>query len=355
MDVHTINLQCPINKLGYGVAGTNIFLELSKLVNVNLYPIGNVEFDNNNRTVIANAVHRGILAPQFDAPSVKIYHQFSMAERIGKGLHIGFPFFELDQFKDYECRHLEGCDKICVSSKWAKDIIWDKINGISNDDIHVVPLGVDRTIFQPRPYNKSSSEFVFICVGKWEKRKCQDEVILAFRKAFGNKVNVELRLYCTNPFIKDDSYWRNTVGSAQNIKIMERLNTQEELAIEMAKADCLVGPSRAEAWNLELLEAMSCGLQVITTNYSGHTEFCTAENAYLLNFTDFEVAADGVFFKNEVGRWGKFDANMGSQLVDYMREAYNNKGKINQAGIDTANKFTWKNSAEKLLEATCKI
>lgn len=354
MAIHSINLQAPINKLGYGVAGTNIYLELAKLADINLYPIGGMDYDIKHQNSIAYGVNKGILTPNFTAPSVKIYHQFDLASRIGKGCHVGFPFFELDTFKDNERRHIDGCDKLFVSSEWAKRIVYENTHQ-DKRNVHVVPLGVDRTVFQPRPYNKNSNEFVFICVGKWEKRKCQDEVIIAFQRAFGNKLNVKLKLFCTNPFIKDDSYWRNVAGGRPNIKIMDRLATQEDLAEEMSKADCLVGPSLAEAWNLELLEAMSCGLQVITTNYSGHTEFCTTENAYLLNFTDFEVAHDGVFFKNEIGRWGKFDTRMRDTLVDYMKEAYAQKGKINEAGIATANKFTWKYSAEMLLENTCKI
>ena len=47
-------------------------------------------------------------------------------------------------------------------------------------------------------------------------------------------------------------------------------------------ADCGLFPARAEGWNLELLEMMACGKQVIATNYSAHTEFCTKENSILI-------------------------------------------------------------------------
>ena len=54
----------------------------------------------------------------------------------------------------------------------------------------------------------------------------------------------------------------------------------------MSQVDCGVFPSRAEGRNLELLEMMSAGKHVITTDYSAHTEFCTKDNAGLVPITD---------------------------------------------------------------------
>ena len=41
-----INIISPLNQLGYGVAGLNIVLELNKLLEVSLWPIGQPEIDN---------------------------------------------------------------------------------------------------------------------------------------------------------------------------------------------------------------------------------------------------------------------------------------------------------------------
>ena len=68
-----INLQAPINQLGYGVAGLNILKALYKEgVEVSLFPIGQPQVTNEED---AYAVRRGIrLAQTFDstAPCVKI-------------------------------------------------------------------------------------------------------------------------------------------------------------------------------------------------------------------------------------------------------------------------------------------
>ena len=76
-----MNLMTPINPLGYGVAGLNIFKELVKNIDVTLFPIGPIEVDNQDD---ANLVSQH-MRQTFDhtAPCLKIWHEFSMAERIG--------------------------------------------------------------------------------------------------------------------------------------------------------------------------------------------------------------------------------------------------------------------------------
>ena len=64
---------------------------------------------------------------------------------------------------------------------------------------------------------------------------------------------------------------------------MPRVATQHHVAALLADCDCGVFPSRAEGWNLGLLECMSVGLNVIATNYSAHTEFVEPANCRLVH------------------------------------------------------------------------
>ena len=70
----------------------------------------------------------------------------------------------------------------------------------------------------------------------------------------------------------------------------------------MSKVDVGIFPSRAEGWNLEILELMSCGKHIITTNYSAHTEFCNKENALLVDIDELETAYDGKWFLGSCGK-----------------------------------------------------
>ena len=72
----------------------------------------------------------------------------------------------------------------------------------------------------------------------------------------------------------------------------------------MSKADCGIFPSRAEGWNLDMLEMMALNKSIITTNYSAHTEFCNKDNSFLIDISETEPANDGKWFFGQ-GNWAK--------------------------------------------------
>ena len=101
-----INLQAPINQLGYGVAGLNILKALQKKADVSLFPIGQPQVTNQaDADIVTNAVET---SKRFDAYArcVKIWHQNQMAEGIGSGKFVGFPICELDTFNDLDTHQI---------------------------------------------------------------------------------------------------------------------------------------------------------------------------------------------------------------------------------------------------------
>jgi len=343
-----LNLQAPINQLGYGVAGLNILKALREEgAEVSLFPIGQPQVTNEKD---AHSVREAIsIAQTFDpqAPCVKIWHQNQMAERIGSGKFIGFPIFELDTFNSQEKHHLNSCDEWMVCSNWAKDIIQ---SSVSFKPTHVIPLGVDAKLFPPAPAGQGDKTIFFNC-GKWEIRKGHDILIEAFKRVAEEYDNVELWMMCTNPFNspEEENRWRQLYNHPK-VRLIPRAETQAEVYNIMSQVDCGVFPSRGEGWNLELLEMMAAGKHVITTNYSAHTEFCTQENATLIPITDVEPAFDSKWFFGQ-GNWGKIDdeeVNLLTQEMNLFAETYN--GQQNIAGIETAKKFSWQNTAREIIK-----
>lgn len=354
-----INLTAPINKLGYGVAGNNIALALDrhKDVNVALLPIMNrVEYLNDNdRAKIEYLVEKGRLFHK-DGHSIRLWHQFALAEHVGNGQKIGFPVFELDKFTIYEKHHLEAQDKIFVCSNWAKDILSDELE--YDGSIHVIPLGVNTDIFHFRD-NTDHVDTVFLNIGKWEKRKGHDVLIEAFNRAFEPDDPVMLVMATSNPFLNaeqskkwEDLYKKSKMG--KKVELIGRLDTQEDISRIMSMCDCGVFPSRGEGWNLELLECMACGLTVITTNYSAHTEFCNNQNAYLVDINKLESAYDGIWFHNQ-GNWAHIGDHEIEQFAEYMRYVHKQKQTynklVNHYGVDTSNKFSWENTANQIVRS----
>jgi glycosyltransferase involved in cell wall biosynthesis len=346
-----INLQCPINNLGYGVASFNVLRELYRRdPSVALYPIGQPEIMEDFIQDCLNNIRNFKL----DRPHVKIWHQHDLVTRIGRGRHFGFPIFELTQFDQQELISMSHCDELLVCSEWAKGVV-NKSVGLKTS---VVPLGVDTEIFYPAQVINTEKTIFFNC-GKWEKRKGHDILGECFNKAFTKTDNVELWMMCDNPFIGDkNEEWQKLYkesGLGDKIRLIPRQQHHQDVARLMNMVDCGVFPARAEGWNLELLEMMACGKHVITTNYSAHTEFCTPVNSRLVNTHNLETAFDGVFFDGTKGFWAELAKDQKDVIIEYMRDVHSLKQSgqlgLNQNGIDTANKFTWKNTVDKLLEA----
>ena len=347
-----LNLQTPINNLGYGVAGYNILKELyNRDDSVALYPIGQPEPVED---FVARSMNN-ITNLQLGRPHVKIWHQHDLFQRVGKGKHFGFPIFELTEFDQREKISLNHCDELLVCSKWASEIV-DNQTGIKAS---VVPLGVDTEIFYPNKVSNPNKTIFFNC-GKWEKRKGHDILAECFNKAFTKDDNVELWMMCENPFLKQEQreYWEKlykTSVLSDKVRLIPRQRHHEDVARLMNMVDCGVFPARAEGWNLELLEMMACGKHVIATNYSAHTEFCPPVNSRLVNIEDLETAFDGVFFDGKKGFWAELSCDQKDVVIEYMRDVHKLKQDgllgVNNSGVETASKFSWNNTVDKLLEA----
>ena len=344
-----INLIAPINNLGYGVAGYNITKALSQTGNVALYPIAPPEFtDDIIENAIANQQRLNL-----SSPCIKLWHQNDLSLRIGKGMHIGFPVFELNEFNELEKCSMRHCDKLFCCSKWAKEVIVNSLQ-CNPKNVCVVPLGVDAELFSPQSSGRQTT--VFFNCGKWETRKGHDLLVEMFNGAFEHNDDVELWMMCDNPFLGErNSQWINLYRDSKlgdKIRIIPRQPDHESVHRIMCQTDCGVFPSRAEGWNLELLEMMGCGKQVICTNYSAHTEFCTKENSYLCPIDNLETAFDGLWFHGH-GQWAEIGQNQKEFFIDAMRRIHVQKQSgtdiINNKGIETAKHFSWSNTAQEII------
>ena len=349
----------PICETGYGIVATNQLYELDKQgKNVVLLPQGrNVSATTKYHEVIKRCANK-TLEIDFNSPYLKIWHQFELLERVGRGKYIGYPIFETNRMTPFEQVNLRACDQVLVCSKWAADVLAQH-----NITAQVVPLGVDLEVFRPSVFKPEKPNFVFGNFGKWEIRKGHDVLISAFNKAFSPKDNVELWLVTQNFLLTEqenkewnDSALKSKMGQAGKIKLFPRQESQDQIANIMNRVDCGVFPARAEGWNLEVLELMACGVPSIVSNYAGHTEFCDYDTSILLTVDALEDAYDGKWFKPGMnanqGEWAFIDETL---LVDYLRLAFKEKYMTEQRVdncIKRAQKYTWSNCAKRLLDVT---
>jgi glycosyltransferase involved in cell wall biosynthesis len=344
-----INLMTPVGYTGYGYVGLNILKTLyaqNNRDNIGLHLIGQPNVENDTEaSIIQKYLSNGNNLP-YDTTCLKIWHQFDLLNRIGRGKYVVFPFFELDKIADKEVFHLNFPDHIIVSSTWAKNVLLN--NGVVRP-IDVVPLGVDTQTFDYKTFNqKTNDTYVFCTIGKWEKRKAHDTIIDCFTKAFEISDNVELWLVTHNSFLtpQEEQNWISLVSQSKlsnKIKIFPRLPSHEDIAKLISYTSCGVYISRGEGWNMELLETMAMNKPVIVSNYSAHTEYCNNDNSYLVEINEVEPAIDNKWFFGQ-GKWAALTTKQTEQTIEYMRYMYKNNIRDNPSGLKTAQQLSWSNT-----------
>lgn len=348
-------IMSPIGYTGYGYVGLNIlkgFYENDNIDNIGLYPIGNPNIDNEDDALFIKQYISNLDNIPYDATCLKIWHQFDLMCRIGKGKYIAMPFFETDSLSSKDKVNLNFPDQIIVSSSWAKQIL---LNNHITTKIDVLKLGVDTSIFDEKLNTHQSiprDKYIFITIGKWEKRKAHDTIIDCFNQAFNNNDNVELWLLTHNSFLspEEEGVWITRVMDSKlkdKIKIFPRVKSQKDIAKIIAYADCGVYISRGEGWNMELLETMAMNKPVIASNYSAHTEYCNEHNSYLVNIEEKEPAIDNKWFFGD-GNWAKLGSKQIDQTISYMQHLYKNNIRTNPKGLETARTLSWSNTISGL-------
>lgn len=330
----SIFFQAPVNQLSYGLVSQNI---LDNLSGYKLKPLG--PFDQEKYSRFIPNIIKYTDSLDLTKPSLRIFHEHSLFDHIGKGLRIGFPIFERNQFSPEHIFNIKHQDLILVCSKWAKEIV-EPIN----PNVIVCPLGVDSD-FVPRYISNKEDKVIFYTQGKREVRKGHDYLHKVFHKAFSEYNDVELWMFTHNYFDTPEqtrefqTSYKILLGN--KVKFFPRLH-KKEMINWLHKTDCGIFLSRSEGWNMPLSESLAMGKEVIATYYSGHTEYLK-DGIKPISFKD---AFDSHWFNGEF-TWMEIEANE-EEIVNSLREKYEvcKERKTNIDNVNLMKKFTWKNTAE---------
>ena len=95
MNFKRININCPINTTGYGITSQNIVKAINKQgIDISLFPIGSsVEVNSQTDYDLISDLCKNSYTFGYNAPCLKIWHQFDLASKIGNGGYYTFPFF----------------------------------------------------------------------------------------------------------------------------------------------------------------------------------------------------------------------------------------------------------------------
>jgi glycosyltransferase involved in cell wall biosynthesis len=222
-----------------------------------------------------------------------------------------FPFAYAEGINEY-------AQFVTATSEHVKKVLIDA--GVSVP-IGVAGNGVDhwQNVEADESYTVATAGHVFLHVSSCFPRKGADVLLRSYGEAFSKHDDVLLIIKTfPNPHNTIERQLQEARAANPDYPavalIMDDLS-DGQLKSLYEQCDTLVAPSRAEGFGLPMAEAMLSGLHVITTNWSGHLDFCDPENVSLIDF-HFEPAATHQEGRS-ISAWAEPD---GAHLAQLMQQ-----------------------------------
>ena len=169
-------------------------------------------------------------------------------------------------------------DQVICLSNFAEDTMLQQ--GFSKEKLHIANLGFDPKRFHPKvTYNKPDI-LQLIYVGIVTRRKGIHLLIELMQSI----QTLPVHLTVVGPW-GDATDILNTQSNYSNITYIPYLH-HEALAERLQQSDVFVLPSYLDSWAAVVLEAMACGLPVITTSQTGASEVVGNDAGVVLEVGD---------------------------------------------------------------------
>jgi glycosyltransferase involved in cell wall biosynthesis len=210
-------------------------------------------------------------------------------EILGERYVIANWYWELPAMPDEWLAEFEYTDEVWAASNFIKDAISQKAPAPVVRVPPVVQVSPD-VKFSRAQLNLPTNRFLFLAMFDTKsvlERKNPLGVLRAFKRAFAsNEARVGLVLKFNNadherPAMRE---LQNELSGSENVFVIDRLLSRDELTSLLAACDCFVSLHRSEGFGLPPAEAMSLGKPAIITNWSGNVDYMTRDNCIAIDY-----------------------------------------------------------------------
>jgi glycosyltransferase involved in cell wall biosynthesis len=278
--------------------------------------------------------------------------------REAPGPRVIYTVWESTRLPDDWLPSLLAVDEVWTASRWGAAVM--ARNGVDPARLHVVPEGVDPELFNPEvpPTDAITRQnrYTFLHIGRFEDRKGTATLIRAFDVEFGAHDDVILVLACHNPhqpgFDIAAELRSLDLRHPEKLVFIPPVARHDVLAGLYTACDAFVAPSRAEGWGLPIIEAMACGLPVITTGHSAPLDYLGPESYRISGaMTPIETP----YFDSVDGDHGMWAEPETRDLRRGMRRFYEAPDIARAAGATAGRRirsnFTWDRAARRAIRA----
>lgn len=162
-------------------------------------------------------------------------------------------------------------------------------------EISIIPWGLKEPIFKKTSRVKlglSKDEFSIIAIGRLVRRKGLDYLLRAVAKI--QIPTIKVLLIGEGPEQEHLESLAATLGIRQQIVFLSTVSEERKFQY-LSASDLFVLPSLHEGFGIVFLEAMYCGLPIVTTDTGGQTDFVNdGHNGFLVPVGDVEAIAEKI-------------------------------------------------------------
>lgn len=227
---------------------------------------------------------------------------------------------------DSEFLLIKKVDTIITPSTTNKEYITSLYNA-PEEKITVVTPGVDTKLFKPMDKQKAKEKVgagknhkIVLFVGRIEPLKGIDVLMYAIKILLQKHPAMNLCLWIVGGDVSQKtSFWSKELQKLENLRELLGIKTivkfvgqkpQTMLPYYYNAAEVVVMPSHYESFGMAALEAMACGIPVITTNVSGiasliddkHQALITTVNNPLMLASQIETLLTDEAFHKKIGK-----------------------------------------------------
>jgi len=183
-------------------------------------------------------------------------------------------------------RHIQGF--YAVSPGYAQRIERSRLLAVTG----VLPNPIDTDLFSPEPYLKAQNYYQVVTAGNMDHRKGTD---LIFQALYQIMPDLNWRLTLFGDVLNKSRYaqWLNNPEFSRRLSLPGKV-PQEELRKAYSQSDLYVVSSRIETANVSMLQAMACGVPVVTTSCGAPETLIDESVGISVKPNDSQALAEGI-------------------------------------------------------------
>ena len=371
-----LNLAAPIEDgIGYGICGTNLAIELSRITNLNITSY--LDQASVHRPIELNWLCPRIKATATDCdPDLPTIYVQDVGDRPPGNPVMLYTCTDTERLSQERIDCYRQMDVLVGMSAWNLEAFEDA--GFTNCE--VILQGFDETLFFPRDDSRRvfDDRYVFFSGGKFEYRKGQD-IVLAAWKIFHPRHPDSLLVtgwYNAWPhFMKSMSLTSHIeltmIEHFEDLPSLLPLNDIDPESVIFLQplpnwtyaqiyhqCDCGLFPTRGEpATNMPMVEMMACGKPVIASYCGGQADVLQPDdNCRALTDLGREPASHERPMKEDLGQWWSPCVEELVAQMEWCFEHREEAGLIGRrAASDVRSHMTWKHTARHFVQLAEKV